>query len=167
MVMGGKIGLGLGGVLLVTGAAAQGIDLELTMRPIADPAARSQALELLEVPDVAAETARERSADGLARANERRRRAGDRAEARDTRAAGLAIAADARERGVAFGAEIAEGARGVRENLVRGGGGGFDLPIPVSLPELPAHVPSPREVTGPPVDLPNRPSLPGQAGPGG
>lgn len=141
----------------------QVLDSEMTMRPIAISAADRPATvrellalpgrKLLAVPEAASDVARERSSDGLARVNENRMVAAEgrgRAlqRARERRSAVVRIAAEARERRMDFSAEVAEAARGVRESLVRGSGMG--LPIPISLPGLPEHVPAiPMRPAGP------------------
>lgn len=153
-------------------ASAQALDPELTMRPMPNPRTDMPAAvtELLALPEAASGVAQERSVAGLSRANENRARAAENrgealARAAERRATRLDMAADARELGADFGADVAEAARGVRESLVRGGGE-LRLPIPMSLPELPDHVPARSDVPAAPVELPDRPALPGQAGGG-
>lgn len=162
----------MGMLVVTTTASAQGLDPELTIRPMPDPAQELPAsvVELLALPDSASSIAMERSAVALARANENRARAGENraqglARAAERRAAGLETAAEARERGAELGADVADAARGVRESLVRGDGE-IDLPIPVDLPQLPDHLSDRPDVPTPSVELPDRPALPEQAGRG-
>src|SRR5690606_27217350 len=148
----------LGAVVFAT-ASAQGLDPELTMRPIVSEAVELPApvSEILALPEIAASIAEERSAGGLERANEVRARARPRPPSRAGagRDLGLATAADARSRGAELGAEMAESARAMRESVVRGGGP-VALAIPPELPKLPDHVPS---RAGPP-DPPSGPQTP-------
>jgi hypothetical protein len=113
---------------------ADGVEtLDVTMTLMPEGATLPDAVtRLIELPDAAAETARESAAQGLETAN----------EARANRDAGLGVAGEARENGREFGQEVREQAQENSENAGRGG-----RPDPAGPPEVP----------GPPEDLPGPP----------
>ena len=111
--------------------AVETLDVTMTLMPegttLPDAVTR-----LIELPDAAAEAARESAAQGLETAN----------EARANRDAGLGVAAEARENGREFGQEVREQAQENSENAGRGG-----RPDAAGPPEVP----------GPPENLPGPP----------
>lgn len=145
------------GALVVATASAQGVDPEVTIRPISDAMVELPAPvgRILALPDVASSIAVDESAGGLERANENRSRRRDRATNRAAGPPDESPGIDARVRGAEVAADIAESARSAREGLVRGKGP-VSLRVPAELPQLPEHVPDHARSPGPPVEPTDR-----------
>jgi hypothetical protein len=116
------------------------LDVTITLLP--EGATTPEAVtRIIELPAAANDSARQRSADGIQRAN----------DARGNRQDGLDTAAEARESGRALGQQMRERAQEDRENAGRGGPpDGAGPQSPPGPPGPPNGPPGPPQTPGPP-----------------